>query len=114
MTESLTKGKTMATKKTATKTTKLRPVLVTTLHRGVFFGFTSAKDGDETVRLGKCRNVLYWPTECKGFLGLAANGPVKGARLGPAVDSIELRDITSVTDMSAAVGSTFEAFPVWQ
>ena len=104
----------MTTKKTTTtKSAKLRPVLVTTLHRGLFFGFTSAKDGDETIRLTKCRNILYWSAECKGFLGLAANGPKTGSKLGPAVDSVEVRDITSVADLSAAVGAAFEAFAVW-
>ncbi len=105
----------MTIKKTASKTkyTKLRPVLVTTQHRGVFFGLTSAKEGAETVKLAGCRNVLYWPAECKGFLGLAANGPVKGAKLGPAADSVELRNITSIADLSAATADVFSSFPVW-
>lgn len=105
----------MDTKKTTTpKSAKLRPVLVTTLHRGVFFGFTDAKENAKTVKLSKCRNVLYWPAECKGFLGLASNGPLRGAKIGPAAESVELRNITSITEMSPATGATFESFPVWQ
>lgn len=103
----------MTIKKATSKATKLRPVLVTTLHRGVFFGFTSAKQGAEIVKLERCRNVLQWTAESKGFLGLAANGPKQGARLGPAALSVELRNVTSVTGMTPAAGATFESFPVW-
>jgi hypothetical protein len=106
----------MTIKKKATPKSKaaaLRPVLVTTQHRGIFFGLTSAKDGAETVRLSQCRNVLYWPQECKGFLGLAANGPKFGAKLGPAAESVELRNITSVIDLNDASAALFAAFPVW-
>jgi len=79
---------------TKTTKTKERAVLVTTAHRGVFFGYTQETDG-AIIKLRAARNCLYWPVEQKGFLGLAAVGPVKGARIGPAAD-IELRDITSV------------------
>lgn len=69
-----------------------RAVLVTTAHRGVFFGYATKTDG-ETIKLRAARCCLYWPPEQKGFLGLASDGPLKGARVGPAAD-IELRDIT--------------------
>jgi hypothetical protein len=69
-------------------------VVVTTLHRGVFFGYAS-KIGDKTINLTKARNCLYWPNENQGFLGLAATGPVPGVRVGPAAD-ITLHDVTCV------------------
>lgn len=106
----ITKPKTKSTKSPAAKP---RPVLVTTLHRGVFFGFTAAPEGAETIKLTSCRNVLYWPAECRGYLGLAANGPVRGAKVGPVAETVELRNITSVTDMSDATGKIFADFPVW-
>jgi hypothetical protein len=31
--------------------------------------------------------VLYWSKECRGLLGLAANGPKTNTRLTPAVES---------------------------
>lgn len=99
----------MATKKKAV----LRPVLVTTLHRGVFFGLTDATDG-ETIWLDQARNVLYWPAECKGFLGLAANGPKAGAKLGPAVDRLQVRNITSVSEIGEAAAKLFAEFSVWR
>jgi len=86
-----------------------RPVIVTTQHRGVFFGYSSDVDG-AIIKLRAARNCLYWPTENKGFMGLAAIGPVKGARVGPAAD-ISLRDITSVIECSPDAVAAWEAAP---
>ena len=97
------------TKKTAKPATE-QPVLVTTLHRGVFFGYATKTDG-ETVRLTRARNVVYWSSANKGFLGLAANGPASGSKIGPAAPAIELRNITSVSDCSAEAAARFEAAP---
>lgn len=73
---------------------KDRPVLVTTAHRGVFFGYAADTSGS-TIDLRAARNCLYWSADVRGFAGLAATGPTKKCRVGPAVD-IQLRDITSV------------------
>lgn len=86
-----------------------RPVLVTTAHRGVFFGYAENTDGD-TIKLKRARNCIYWPVENRGFLGLASDGPAKGARVGPAAD-IELRNITCVVECSAASVAAWEAAP---
>lgn len=90
----------------AKKETAERPVLVTTSHRGVFFGYTEDTSG-AIIKLRAARNCLYWPTDQKGFLGLAATGPVRGTRIGPAAD-LELRDITSVA------ACTPEAVIAWE
>jgi hypothetical protein len=86
-----------------------RAVLVTTSHRGVFFGYAIDTDG-ETIRLRAARNCIYWPAANKGFMGLANMGPVSGARVGPAAD-IELRDITSVAEVTSAAVVAWEAAP---
>ena len=86
-----------------------RPVLVTTVHRGVFFGYAEDTSG-ETIKLKRARNCIYWPVANRGFLGLAADGPAKGARVGPAAD-IELRNITSVAECSEAAVSAWESGP---
>lgn len=88
---------------------KERAVLVTTQHRGVFFGYAADTDGN-VIRLRAARNCLYWPTENKGFMGLASMGPVKGSRVGPACD-IELRDITAVAECTDAAVQAWEAAP---
>lgn len=73
---------------------KERYVMVTTQHRGVFAGYASDTDG-AIIKLRQARCCVYWPSEQKGFLGLASTGPLSGAKIGPAAD-LELRDITSV------------------
>ena len=83
-----------------------RPVLVTTLHGGVFFGYAKKTDG-ETIKLRAARNCIYWPVQNKGFLGLAAMGPVDGAKIGPAAD-IELRNITSVAEVTQVAVHAWE------
>ncbi len=85
------------------------PVLVTTAHRGVFFGYT--KDAEaEIIKLRSGRNILYWGASNKGFLGLAAVGPDKTCRVGPAAD-IQLRNITSVSSVTQDAVAKFEAAP---
>ncbi len=86
-----------------------RAVLVTTTHRGVFFGYAEETAG-QTIKLRGARNCLYWPTENKGFMGLASMGPVKGARVGPSAD-IELRDITCVAECSDEAVKAWETAP---
>jgi hypothetical protein len=84
-------------------------VLVTTSHRGVFFGYTAETEG-AIIKLRAARNCLYWPAEQKGFMGLASQGPVAGCRIGPAVD-IELRDITAVGKCSEIAVAAWEKAP---
>jgi hypothetical protein len=94
---------------TSTANGKERAVVVTTLHRGVFFGYAENTDG-EAIKLRAARNCLYWPTDNKGFMGLAAIGPVRGARVGPAAD-ITLRDITSVIECTPESVKAWEQAP---
>lgn len=86
-----------------------RAVLVTTAHKGVFFGYATETDG-ATIKLRAGRNCLYWGEDNKGFLGLAATGPTNTARVGPAVD-IELRDITCVAECTADATERWEKAP---
>ncbi len=86
-----------------------RPVLVTTAHRGVFFGYATDTDG-ETISLTRARLCVYWSADVKGFMGLASGGPTKGCRIGPAAD-ITLRNITAVLEVTAAAVAAWEAAP---
>lgn len=88
---------------------KQRAVLVTTAHRGVFFGYATKTDG-ETIKLSKARMCIHWTADLRGFMGLAASGPNNSCRIGPAAD-IELRDITSVTEVSPEATKAWEAAP---
>lgn len=107
----MTKTKESNVTKKTTKTTAKKPraVLVTTAHRGVFFGYATATDG-ETIKLAKARLCLYWSADVKGFMGLAANGPSAACRIGPPAD-IELRSITAVAEVTPAAVAAWEAAP---
>ena len=86
-------------------------VLVTTAHRGVFFGYAQAGQTDgEIVRLTRARLCLYWSADVKGFMGLAANGPSKSCRVGPPAD-IELRAITAVVSVTPEAAARWESAP---
>jgi hypothetical protein len=88
-----------------------RPVIVTTAHRGVFFGYAIDTEGD-TIALSRARNCIYWSEDVRGFMGLAANGPSATCRIGPAAD-ITLRNITSVLEVTPAAAAKWEIAP-WQ
>lgn len=77
---------------------KERPVVITTAHRGVFFGYATDTDG-ETIKLVRSRLCVYWSADVRGFMGLAANGPTRGCRIGPPAD-ITLRNITGVLEVT--------------
>lgn len=96
-------------KVTQKSTKKDRPVIVTTKHRGVFFGYADDTDGDP-IWLRRARLCVYWSADCKGFMGLAANGPTAGCRIGPAVD-IELREITAVLEVTPEAVKRWEQAP---
>lgn len=86
-----------------------RAVVVTTAHRGVFFGYATDTDG-ETIVLRRARLCVYWSSDIRGFMGLAANGPGKACRIGPPAD-IELRAITSVVSVTPEAAKKWESAP---
>jgi hypothetical protein len=92
---------------TTTKT--LRPVVVTTEHRGVFFGFAApGLAEDKTITLADAQMCVRWSEAVRGVLGLAATGPGRGCRITPAVPKLMLTGVTSVMEC------TDEAVKAWQ
>ena len=85
----------------------LKPLVITTAHRGVFFGY-GTPSGSKTVRLENARMCLCWSAETKGVVGLAAGGPQKGSKITPAVPAITLQDVTSCMEASP------EAMTAWE
>jgi hypothetical protein len=85
---------------------KLRPVIVCTEHRGVFFGWTTAGVGADPIELKDARMAIRWGTT-KGVMQLAESGPTRDSLIGAKAD-IEVRKITSVFKVSEA------ALPVWE
>lgn len=88
---------------------KEHAVVVTTEHRGIFFGYASDIDG-EIIKLRAARNCIYWSADVRGFMGLAATGPNKSCKIGPAAD-ISLRAITSVMECTPEATQAWETAP---
>jgi len=86
-----------------------KAVVVTTEHKGVFFGYTSEELTSKSINLKRARNCIYW-RGVKGFLDLAASGPTADCRVGPAVD-ITLHDITCVANCTDSAVKAWEIAP---
>ena len=93
-----------------TDNTALKPVLVTTAHRGVFAGLVPA-DADLTARtlsLTDARMAIYWGTT-KGVLELAETGPTPESLISARADIPVLHDVTSVTSITPAAWAKWES-----
>ena len=84
------------TKKNAAK---FLAVLVTTIHRGVFFGY-AVDTNSKTIKITNARNCIYWPSSVGGFVGLASDGPNKETKVGPVAQEMTLHDVTAVLKCS--------------
>lgn len=91
-------------------TTQKTPLIVTTAHKGVFFGYGTPTT-DKTIRITAARMCIYWSADVKGVVGLAANGPTESCRVGPDAPAITLQDVTSVMEVSKAAEEKWKAAP---
>lgn len=87
-----------------------KPLVVTTLHKGVFFGYGVPGDG-LTIRIEKARMCSYWSADMKGMPGLASIGPSKNCKVGLAVPAITLRDVTGVFECTPEAAEKWEQGP---
>lgn len=90
------------------------PVMVTTEHRGVFFGFIDpvTTEGDaRTVRLYRVRMCIYWTADVRGVLGLAHVGPSKECKVTPPNASARLSGVTGVFTCSPEAVEAWEGEP---
>lgn len=81
-------------------------VLVTTKHRGVFFGTLDAREGD-LVTLENARCAIRFGTT-EGFLELAKTGPTVSSKIGATAPKIELYDVTSITEVTPEAATAWE------
>ena len=94
----------------ATKKANTVALLVTTSHKGVFFGYGEPTAGNEIV-LKDARMCVYWSSELRGVLGLASTGPTKNCKVGPKVHSIKLFNVTAVVGVSDEAAANWEKSP---
>ena len=88
----------------------MKGLVVTTEHKGVFFGYGEPTT-DKIIRLEKARMCVYWSSDVRGVLGLAASGPSNSCRIGPAVPAITLQDVTSIIEASDKAIEAWEKGP---
>ena len=81
----------------------MKPVLITTKHRGVFFGHI---DLDQDIQglsmpLKGAKMAIYWGTT-KGVMELAETGPTAKSKISSAADIDILHDITAIFSVTEA------------
>ena len=80
----------------------MKPVIITTQHRGVFAGLIP-DDQDlaaKAMPLKSAKMAIYWGTT-KGVMQLAETGPTDKSRISAAADIPMLHDITAIFDITA-------------
>lgn len=84
-------------------TPKQKAVIITTQHRGVFFGYVSEK-ADMTKKIitdvKGARMAIYWGTT-KGLMELAQTGPTSKSKISSPADIPCLQDVTAVFSVTA-------------
>lgn len=88
-------------------------LVVTTAHRGVFFGYGQFKLDKDVIELKRARNCLYWPEVTRGVIGLASDGPAKGAKVGPAAPAMLINSVTAIMLCTEKAVQAWESAP-WQ
>ena len=86
----------------------MKPVLVTTQHRGVFAGLLE-DDQDlsaKSMPLKAAKMAIYWGTT-KGVMELCKSGPTNSSKISAMADIPMLHDVTAIFDI------TPEAWKVW-
>jgi hypothetical protein len=89
----------------------MKAVVVTTEHRGVFFGYVNGEyDRGKVIDLKSARMCIYWSADLRGVIGLAVTGPNYKCRISPAADAT-IQDVTGVWDCSETATSAWERAP---
>lgn len=92
-------------------TTK-KPVVITTEHRGVFFGYVvDDSKAPERIELESARMCVYWDRATRGVLGLASGGPTSGCKITRPIPKITAWKITAVLDCTPEAAEKWEASP---
>lgn len=87
-----------------------RSVVVTTENRGVFFGYLSEEPQKlpNEITLEQARMCIYWSSDVRGVLGLAATGPNKACRITYAVPQLTAYKITAIIDCTPEAQENWE------
>ena len=86
---------------------QLRPVIVCTEYRGVFYGMADDTSGD-VIHLKNACMAIYWGTK-RGVMELAEVGPNATSKISARAD-IEVRKITAVFEVTPAAATAWEKY----
>jgi hypothetical protein len=84
----------------------MRPVIVCTEYRGVFFGYAEDTSGDSIV-LERARMAIVWGTS-RGVMELAETGPTVKSKMSASA-TIEVRKISAVFEVTPAAQRVWDA-----
>jgi hypothetical protein len=84
----------------------LRPVIVCTSYRGVFFGLARDTSGD-VIHLVGAKMAIFLGTT-RGVMELAHTGPTTKSKISLPAD-IEVRSVTAVFEVAPAAAIAWEA-----
>jgi hypothetical protein len=84
----------MVTHPNRSKKSAETPVLVTTAHKGVFFGYATETDG-ESIELRAARNCIFWGDRQQGLSWASPTWGRLRARESGRPPTFDLRDVTS-------------------
>lgn len=80
--------------------------------RAVVFGDCNGEpEVGQPVTLQNARMVLYWPKECGGLFGLAANGPKTGLRLSESVSQTSTEVVRQWLTVDSDAGVKLAEWP---
>lgn len=81
----------------------MKPILITTKHRGVFAGLVPVEQdlNATTMALEDARMAIRWGTT-GGVAQLASTGPTKDSRIGSKAFLAAVHDITAVWNITEA------------
>ena len=94
-----------------TPTKTVRPCVVTTEHKGVFFGNVEKIEPDNKIVLTDAQMCVYWSADVQGVLGLASGGPTEGCKITPAVPRLSLTGVTAIMDCTPAAVDAWKGRP---
>lgn len=79
----------------------MKAVILTTKHRGVFFGYVPDDQDMNAPSMGLqgAKMAIYWGTT-KGIMQLAETGPTDKSKISAPADIAALHDITAVFAVS--------------
>lgn len=92
----------------------MKPVVVSTDQKGVFFGYLPEYEKnktEKTVTIKDARMCIKWSASIHGFNGLASTGPNKECRVSPKVPEHTLQGVTSIMLCSDLAAKAWESEP---